>query len=157
MANKEIEHRRRLSTPEGVILGEDLSTVTIRSATVADFYMTFAEFVNPVHRLKSANDISVLGMLCKYMDYNNQANLTTKARKEICEVIGISSSVFSRSLASLKEKGFITGEEGVFDINPFIFWKGSSKEREKLLKGEGLALKLNFIVEKDAKFSKGNG
>lgn len=130
------------------VLARRVKSFTITSATSEQFYMTFTKFMAPIFNIKSANDIKVLGMLCAMMDYNSaKVYLTTERREEICATANIVNSVLSRSLASLKDLGIVSGDKGTLEISPFIFWKGNTEDRMRLLKKGGLTLKLKFKVE----------
>lgn len=145
---RELEREQITFDENGEESGRVLSTVKIRTRSTDEFYMTYIKFMGPIFNIKSANDMNVLAMLCTMMNYDTpKVYLPKERREEICEKIGIVSSVLSRSLASLKQLGLISGDNGTFEINPYIFWKGNSKKRIQYLKSEGMELRIRFKIE----------
>lgn len=126
----------------------ELREVTVDTKNSEQFYMIYIECIAPLLKITSGNDAAVLSSLCCMMEYNTaKVYLNADRRKEICSRIGIVNSVLSRSLASLRDLSLISGGEGgTYEINPYVFWKGSTTEREQLLRNEGLTLKIKFRI-----------
>lgn len=98
------------------------------------FYMTFIKFISPIFNLKSKNAQSLLVWMCEHAEYNTgRVFLPTDIRKQITEELEISNNTITNNLKILKDSKLIDGSNGVFTINPQIFWKGDLKMREKLL------------------------
>lgn len=60
--------------------------------------------------------------------------VTPQRKKEIIKELGISLSIYNKSLITLKNAGIISGERGTYKINAELHWKGDYKTRERLLK-----------------------
>ena len=54
-------------------------------------------------------------------------------KKKIIEDLKISLSIYNKAIVILKEAEIISGERGLYVINPKIHWKGDFKTREKLI------------------------
>lgn len=110
------------------------------------FYMTFVEFIAPFYQLKSNSLKNLLVYLCEHAEFNTgKVALTTAARKQTCEFLGISNNSLTNYLKKLKDANLISGKDGEFMINPQIFWKGDTVTRKKLLDTE--EIKINFSLE----------
>jgi hypothetical protein len=123
----------------------DKKAINIKAANSKEFYFTFIHMVREQLKIKGAQDIHVLSNLCIMMEYNStKVKLTTSDRKRICEEMGIENSHLSNSLKRLAEIGLIVGADGEYEINPFLAWKGSLAEREKLIATKGIEIRLRF-------------
>jgi hypothetical protein len=118
---------------------------SIKNVNVDNFYMTFIENMSGYFKLKSAIDIKVLTKFCCMAEFNTGVvNLTTKLRQETCELLQITTQQLTNSISKLKTKGFLTGEKGTYTVNPKVFWKGTTQEREKLLKSGTLTFNISI-------------
>lgn len=110
-----------------------------------EFYMTFVQVMAPLVKLKSVIDIQVLINLCVLMQYNkNVVVLNAGIRTDICKEIGINNSNLSRSLKHLQELGLIVGGNNTYTINEVFFWKGTTDERDRVIKERGISVTLNI-------------
>lgn len=99
----------------------------------SDGFRTYYNFEN-MFKITSGTNHKVLLKMCSMAEYNTgRIILSTSVRVEIMQLLGISSSMLSRSLADLKQLRFITGDKGDYYLNPLAFWRGSTKGREKIL------------------------
>ena len=99
------------------------------------FFMTFIEAIAPIYKLKSATDLKLIIKFCEIAEFNTgKVIISSSLRKDICEQLGISNNQYSISLKSIKEKGIVTGDKGTFVLNPSIYWKGTVKSRESIMK-----------------------
>lgn len=111
-------------------------TFSIKS-TSEEFFIIYTKFLSVFYGLTSLSDIKLFIKFCQLAQFDKGIVLIpTEIRKEIYEELNISSSQFSRSIKSLKSKKLIEGTKGKFRINPTVFWKGSEKTREKVMKDE---------------------
>lgn len=79
--------------------------------------------------------------MCQNAQFNTgNVSLTTQKRKELCTNLNITPQTLSNSLTSLKKCNLIKGENGEFQINPQVFWKGSQASREALLKDKNIRI-----------------
>lgn len=120
-------------------------TFSVRAKNSEEFYFTFLSFMQKQLKIKNLVDIQVLTKFCLIMEYDStRVMLPAPRRKELCEELGIRSTHLSNSISRLKELGIMTGEGGMYEISPFLVWKGRTDERDKLLREQGLELKIKF-------------
>jgi len=120
-------------------------TYNIKTST-EEFFMTFINSMSGLFNIHNGTDRKVLDQLCKRVEFNsNIVYLTTSRRREIEGKLNITKQTLSNSLASLKKLKIISGNSGEYELNPFIFWKGTTDERSKLIKNGGLELKIKFV------------
>lgn len=101
------------------------------------FFMTYIDFISPWFNLKPETAKNVLMWMLQNAQFDTgDVYLPTTRRKEICEALKIQPQTLTNCLSSLKKSRLISGEQGVFKINPQIFWKGSKSERDKMLKNK---------------------
>ena len=126
------------------------STTTSKSFNIKvksseDFYFTFLSYLKPALKIKSLRDIHVLTKMCLSMEFNsNKVMLPSSKRKEICGELNIQNTHLSNSIANLKKLGLMWGEGGVYELCPYVVWKGHTDARENLLRNEGIELKVKF-------------
>jgi hypothetical protein len=69
---------------------------------------------------------SILMMLLRYVNFNNQIVLIKAVKDQICKELDISSETLKKSLQMFIDKGILTREDrGVYVTNPFLFARGS--------------------------------
>jgi hypothetical protein len=125
---------------------EKLHKVTL--SNVEEFFQIYCKILAPLYELKYADDIKLLIKFCEIATFNTgEVLLPAPRRKEICEEMNLQSSNMSKCIKRLKEKQLIDGDRGVYVINPKLFWKGTQKEREKLLQSKSLKLTFEFSTE----------
>lgn len=122
---------------------------SVKSSTPEEFFLTFLSGVNAIQKLTRPSDLKVLSILCSRAEYNTgQVSITSTDRKEIMEQLGINSpQSFTNSIARLKKEKLVSGERGSFIVNPEYFWKGTTNERNKVLKDKTFDLFINFKHE----------
>jgi hypothetical protein len=128
--------------------GELIPVTTTKTFSIKtnseEFYMTFVKSASALFNLTSAIDIKVIIKLCMIAEFDTgEVQLSTAKRSQICYTLKIVNQQLSNSIASLKKKGLLSGEKGLFVINPIIFWKGTMKKRDELLNGN----KLKYVIE----------
>jgi hypothetical protein len=113
--------------------------------TAEDFFLCFLDNLGSLFQLTNATDIHMLAWLCSKCQLNTtQSSVSTADRNHFMEKLGISTQAFSNSIGRLKKLGLITGEKGTFTINPDVLWRGSVKERNKWMRGEGMKVMIDF-------------
>jgi hypothetical protein len=138
---KNTEHTVNTDTGEVITVQKEY---TIGTTTEA-FFLVFLASLQSLYELKSATDIKLLAYLCSTCQFNtNIVHLPKAVRKEICTRLDITNQTLSNSLGALKKLGLLSGDGGSFTINPDVMWKGSIKERDKWMKGEGLDMVIKF-------------
>lgn len=143
---KNVTQTQKIDPETGqVMLVEVEKNFTIQSST-DKFYMTFIEYLRPYFQIKYVSDQQTLALLCGMAEYNTGvAKLTPIDRDNLCVQLDISKQQLTNSLGRLKKLGLITGERGIFTINPQVFWKGDIKTRDTLLSNEGIKITFNII------------
>jgi hypothetical protein len=112
------------------------------------FYMVFLEFIGPLFGVKSLIHRKILDSLCNIAEFNTgKVLLTSATRKAICDKLEIGGQTFNNALVKLKKLGLLHGERGQFELNPKIFWKGTTDQRRKLLREQGLELNIKFKAD----------
>ena len=83
--------------------------------------------------------------MCTLAEYNTgKIYLPSGVRKDLVKKFNITQQTISNSLKRLKNKSLITGNNGVYQLNPLIFWKGENKVRTKFLENNKLSVNINF-------------
>lgn len=113
------------------------------------FYITFFKYMQNYLKIKSAKTLFLISELCSRAEWNTgKVLLPVGAKKEICAKIELDYSNVSRHLRILESLDLIKKEsEGIYCINPKIFWKGTMADREKLL-GQNYKFNVEFSIEK---------
>jgi hypothetical protein len=130
------------STGEVLTIAKDY---TIQTSS-EEFYMTFISNLASLWRINSVTDIKVIAFLCGAANFNTgHVTISSKKRKEMMEQLKLNNrQTITNSLGRLKRLGLIYGDDGEYDIDPRIFWKGSTQERDRLLKKGGPQITVNF-------------
>ena len=124
---------------------ESQKTFTTK-VTEEQFYMTFVNFIGPIFDLKPERAKDLLIWMLKHAEFNTGVvQLPTATRKQISEELSMSNNSITNYLKVLKNKKLISGDCGVFTINPQIFWKGELAARKELLKDKNI--KISFGIE----------
>ena len=128
-------------------------TFSIKSGSVEEFYITFLGGLNAICALSRPSDIKTLALMCAKAEFNTGiVRLSSGIRSEMCEKLGgISQQGFSNSIGRLKAAGLISGKGGDYEINPHCFWKGTTDERNKLLKNRKMDILLKFKMDTSSK------
>lgn len=120
-------------------------TFAIKAKNSEDFFLTFLSGMNAICSLSRPSDIKVLTIMCSIAEFNTgKVKLTIKERKTIYKKLNISAQSLSNSLKRLKESGLVSGDRGDYEVNPQYFWKGTTDERNKLLKQQKADILLKY-------------
>lgn len=126
--------------------GEEISTNTSKTfiekvESTEHFFMTYIDFIAPWFNLKPEIAKNILMWMCQNAEFDTgKVSLTTQKRKDLCKKFDITPQTLSNALTSLKKSHLVHGENGEFQINPQVFWKGSQKSREELLKNKKIIM-----------------
>lgn len=125
-------------------------TFAVRSKNTEEFFITFLSGLNAICELSRPSDIKVLALLCSRAEYNTgRVAITPIDRKEIIEKLGITAQAFSNSVNRLKKGALLQGERGEYKINPQHFWKGTTDERNRLLKEKRIDILLKYRSDEE--------
>jgi len=110
-----------------------------------EFYMTFLDYVGPFFDLTKPTDKNLMIELCTMAEYNTGiVRLTAHDKKDIANKFNVAVHSIENSVTRLKQKNLITGDKGRYLVNPFIFWKGTTEERNKLIKQSKVSFGVSF-------------
>lgn len=147
MSKKVYKNEKTVIGPDGAVTTTQ-QVYSLKLKSGEEFYMTYLSFMQHLLRIKSMIDVHVLTKFCSMMQFNsNQVFITTGVRKAICAELNLHNSNLSAAIRRLRDLGLISGEEGTFEINPIVVWKGTTETREQLLKERGLQLVINLQVD----------
>lgn len=131
----------RVDPETGLVEVIETSKSFVTKVSGDEFYMTFVKFMSSFFKLNSINAVNILVWMCQHAEYNTgTVYLTTAGRKEIEESLGICKNTISNCLKSLKDLKLISGEKGIYIINPLVFWKGTLATRKKMLDDQELRI-----------------
>lgn len=115
-----------------------------------NFYLTYIDNLSGYLKVTSNIDKAVLAALCCAAEYDTgRVLIYAEDRKSMCDMLGISSQQMTNSISTLKHLKLLTGERGIYMINPAVFWKGTSRSREQLLRDSFISIEFNFELEDD--------
>lgn len=131
----------------GEILSYESQKVIKEKINSENFYMIFTDYSDRLYRITSGVAHNVLIWMCSHAEFNTgNVLLPSATRSSLCAELQISDSQLTHALKVLKNNECITGERGVFKINPEIFWKGDQKIRkDELLKGKSLKITYEIV------------
>jgi hypothetical protein len=143
-----IEEKVDARTGEVVTITKSFS---VKSKNKDEFFFTFLDALNAVCKISRSSDLKVLAIMCGLADFNKgTVRLSAEGRKSMMKSIGCNTQSLTNSLTRLRKAGLIVGSRGDYEINPQYFWKGTTDERNKMLKEKNLELHLKFS-ENDGK------
>lgn len=139
--------QREIINPEtGEITTIEVAKTFTTKVSSDSFYMTFVKFISPLYNLKSETAQKLLVWMCEHAEFNTGITyLPTEIRKQITNELKISNNSITNNLKVLKDFNLISGSNGVFTINPQIFWKGDLKVREQLLNTNDIKVKFGLL------------
>lgn len=123
-------------------------TFAIKSKSTEEFYLTFLSGLNAICELSRPSDIKILTVLCTMAEFNTgRVKLMSCDRASIIKQLSISPQSFSNSIKRLKEAGLLHGDRGDYEVNPQHFWKGTTDERQRLLKQKSADILLKYTQD----------
>lgn len=135
---KQIVHENSktvVDTYTGELIQETTSKVFTVKKEVEPFFLTYSRFMSILYNLNSLAAVKILWKFLEIAKYNTgEVFITPQIKKNIIESLKISLSIYNKSIVTLKEAEIISGERGLYLINPKIHWKGDFKTRENLIK-----------------------
>ena len=114
----------------------------------------YSEYMFLLFKLNSAIDRKVFDYFCVISEYNTGAvRLPTPDRERLLETLGIGSQYLTNSIKRLRDAGLISGERGLFAINPCLMWKGNDWKRREFIKAGGWDSLIKNKIESEFKNS----
>ena len=141
-----------VDTATGEVLTYQTKKVIKEKINSENFYMIYTDYCDRLYRITSGVAHNVFTWLCTHAEFNTgRVVLATAVRENLIKELVISDSQLTHALRVLKKGGLITGERGLFTINPQIFWKGDQKiRRDELLKNKEMRITYEIVdAEKD--------
>ena len=87
-----------------------------------------------LYNLTSLTAVKILWKFLERAEYNTETvYVTSQVKKDIIDDLNISTSIYNKAIAILKDSEIISGNKGQYVINPNIHWKGDYKTREKII------------------------
>lgn len=127
--------RRTVDTYTGEMIDETTSKTFSVKKEVEPFFLTYSRCMSILYNLTSLTAIKILWKFLERAEYNTGiVYITSQVKKDIIDDLNISTSIYNKAIAILKEAEIISGNKGQYIINPNIHWKGDYKTREKLIK-----------------------
>lgn len=125
-------------------------TFSVKSKSTEEFYISFLSGLNAICNLTRSGDIKLLALLCVRAEFNTGVvKLSSNDRKELMEKLDCATNVISNSIGRLKKAGLLSGDRGDYEINPHCFWKGTTDERNRLLKDKKMDIHFKFGMGDD--------
>ena len=119
----------------GKVQEESVKTVKYLTAYKSEFYLVWAELISIIGKTLSKPAISVFAYLALNHKIGTTISITRQIRIEIGEEYGISHGTVSNALAELVENTIIySTHRGIYKMNPRYFFKGSTSDRNTMLK-----------------------
>lgn len=102
----------------GEVVKQSVSkTFTVKKET-EPFFLTYSKYMSVLYNLTSLSAVKILWKFLEQSQYNTEDVFITPQRKQqIIKELGISSSIYTKSLNMLAKAGIITGGRGSYKIN----------------------------------------
>lgn len=144
-----MEFKKRLKHETAVSNSEGVTTVTRKDysmeVSIDEYYYNFIKFISPIYELTCITDAKILAYMCENCEFNTaKVRITAADRKKLLGITGVKTQAISNAIARLKGLGLVSGEGGVYMLNPEIWWKGNMKTRRELLESDGFTVSVLF-------------
>lgn len=124
--------------------------IDVYLATPDEFCIIYFSFAKRLLKMKSVVDMRVLFKLCMIAEFDTTRILMpAPIREEVAKELNLSLSHIANVLSRLQTQGFIYGGRGVYELNPFYFWRGKHATRAKLMKESKQELRIKFKMPAD--------
>lgn len=126
--------RRTVDTYTGEMIDETTSKTFSVKKEVEPFFLTYSRCMSILYNLTSLTAVKILWKFLERAEYNTgTVYVTSQVKKNIIDDLNISTSIYNKAIAILKDSEIISGNKGQYVINPNIHWKGDYKTREKII------------------------
>lgn len=118
----------------GEILEQDMKTVKYLANNREEFYFMYASLLGIMERM-SGPQIKVYSYILRNYIVNSEIGLPKALKKNIGDYLGLTLGTINNTLSELVEKKLLyTTQRSIYKINPRYAFKGSTKDRNALLK-----------------------
>ena len=126
--------RRTVDTYTGEMIDETTSKTFSVKKEVEPFFLTYSRCMSILYNLTSLTAVKILWKFLERAEYNTgTVYVTSQVKKDIIDDLNISTSIYNKAIAILKESEIISGNKGQYVINPNIHWKEDYKTIEKII------------------------
>jgi len=126
------EVQRTYNNAETGEIVSDESTVVSRQPSTPDFTMVFSRDLGYLKNITSGASKLLFGLI-QIVDRNNELTLNKARKKQIAQNTGLKESGIDVLLKQLKDKDVIISlDRGIYQLNPYLFGKGSWKNIRKM-------------------------
>lgn len=144
MTNFRIEEKQFVDKTTGEIITQEIKKSWTYKYKPDKFYRVYFDWT-PFENHLTAQAKTLMNYLCTHAEYNTgKVLLPASERNELCNSLQITTSRLSQLFKELINTGAITGERGVFYINPQLFWLGDSLTRDEMLKNGNIEFTISL-------------
>ena len=131
---KRLINSRTVKNLDGTITEEVETSYTVDYKSTP-FGMIFMDDMSALNSLSGALDFKLLNAFLSKAEFNTGViRLPPAERKILADSLSTTSQGITNSIRHLKEAGIIDGDKGLYQLNPYIVWKGSTATRNRLIK-----------------------
>ena len=121
---KQIVHevaRNVVDTYTGEIISETVSKTFSVKKESEPFFLTYSKYMSVLFNLNSISAIKLLWKMLEIAQQNTGVvSITAPLKKQILAELDISVSIYGKAINMLRDAEIISGERGLYTINPKI-------------------------------------
>lgn len=142
---QQIVVKEQIDAATGEVLSYESEKTFTQKIDKDKFYITYIDFIAPFFKLKSAKAKDLLIWMCNHAEFNTgRVLIPSEIRNQISKELDMSPNGITNNLKALKDLNLISGERGVFMINPQVFWKGDEKARKAFMNEKEIQIKFSI-------------
>lgn len=142
---QQIVVKEQIDAATGEVLSYESEKTFTQKIEKDKFYITYIDFIAPFFKLKSAKAKDLLIWMCNHAEFNTgRVLIPSEIRNQISKELDMSANGITNNLKALKDLNLISGERGVFMINPQVFWKGDEKARKAFMNEKEIQIKFSI-------------
>ena len=142
---QQIVVKEQIDATTGEVLSYESEKTFTQKIDKDKFYITYIDFIAPFFKLKSAKAKDLLIWMCNHAEFNTgRVLIPSEIRNQISKELDMSANGITNNLKALKDLNLISGERGVFMINPQVFWKGDEKARKAFMNEKEIQIKFSI-------------
>ncbi len=126
---------RVLDQETGELVEQSESKTWTVSGPGEEFFQVYTQVLGIICGIKQFAAVKVLCKFLEKVNFNdNTVEISKAGKQKICQELNISTPTYYNAINQLKELNLISGEGGMFIIDPELIWKGTLARRKELLK-----------------------
>ena len=119
----------------GDILDKEEKKVNYLANTKEEFFLAYAQLFRILYSDMTLPEVKVYAYLLAHYTFGSLIGLSLNVKKAISDVIKIGTGTIDNALCGLTEKKLLySSSRGVYKLNPRYAFKGSSSNRNQMLK-----------------------